>query len=67
MTRAGFPTATLNDGISPHTTDPAPITTCSPIDEPGSTIVPWPSHDPAPTTTGRGGANCSPIERRTSS
>lgn len=39
---AGLPTARLSSGISWVTTEPAPITTLSPIYTPGSIIVPAP-------------------------
>ena len=35
MTRAGLPTATQKSGISPVTTEPAPMTVCFPIAAPG--------------------------------
>ena len=61
MIRAGLPTATQKSGSTPVTTEPAPTATLRPICAPGSTTVPCPSHDPAPTVTGRDGANCWPI------
>ena len=39
ITLAGFPAATLSDGIFFVTTLPAPITTLSPIVTPGSIIL----------------------------
>src|SRR5262245_12349187 len=55
MGRAGAPAATHSSGRSPVTTDPAATTTWRPMRAPGSTTVPCPSHDPAPTTTARSG------------
>ncbi len=42
ITRAGFPTATVNGGRSPVTTLPAPTTQPSPIVTPGRMHVPIP-------------------------
>ncbi len=67
MTLAGLPAATQKSGISPRTTLLAPITTWRPIVAPGSTTVPWPSHDPSPMRTGRSGITCTEIGRSRSS
>ena len=44
MTLHGFPTATVLDGISPTTTEPAPMVTLSPIVTPGRMVTLPPIH-----------------------
>lgn len=53
MTRAGFPTATLSEGMSFVTTLPAPITQRSPMVTPGQMIAPPPIQQSAPMVTGK--------------
>src|SRR5690606_28847047 len=50
-TRHGEPNATTLDGTSRTTTDPAPITVCSPIVRPWSTTAPIERIVQAPTLT----------------
>jgi len=52
MTLQGFPTATVFDGISPITTEPAPMVTLSPMVTPGRMVTLPPIHTLLPMVTG---------------
>ena len=60
-TRHGLPAATTFAGRLRVTTDPAPTTVFSPIDTPGQTIAPPPSHTPSPIAIAR--ADSQPARR----
>jgi hypothetical protein len=51
ITLQGLPTATVFDGISFTTTEPAPIETLSPIDTPGNIVTLPPIHTLLPIVT----------------
>ena len=52
ITLHGFPTATVFDGISPTTTEPAPMVTLSPMVTPGRMVTLPPIHTLLPMVTG---------------